>query len=300
MRIYPMAVAALASLSLTAACNPTYAPPIRAMHYGAPARLEQGRVELGGTAGGIAIPNVGGPHVGVGVTDWFAIEAGGNFVATDDGWAMGFVGTRFSFSGDRRRRAYLIGDLELGAGAGLGGELDGNRDKLNCDFCDGLKSVNRVAWGGYQGAGLGVRIRWFSIFGRVRLEESRATNVPVTLWPSGSVGMEFRPHERVALGLGAGIMGYTNSRDHAVGFFYQLGVTIFFDQRTPPPPPVVERWTPYPAPTPPPPLPPPPPPPTPPPPPPAAAPWAPRPPLAPVPPPPPVPNPFDEDDTTYD
>jgi hypothetical protein len=290
MRTYHSLGLLVATALLGAACNPTYAPPVRGVQYGAPARLQQGHVEIGGTAGGVVVPNVGGPHVAIGVTDWFAVEAGGNF--SYDEWSIGFVGTRFSFSGDRRRRAYLIGDLELGAGAGLGGQLDGNRDKLDCNYCDGLKAVERIAYGGYQGAGLGVRIRWFSIFGRVRLEESRATNVPLTLWPSASVGMEFRVHDKVALGLASGVMGYSNSRDSAVGWFYQLGITIFLDQRTPPPPPAVEPYTPYPVRYVPAPLPPPPPPP------PAAAPWAPRPPLTPVPA-PPVTDPFD-DDATYD
>jgi hypothetical protein len=287
------------ALILAAGCNPTFAPPMRAVQYGAPARLEQGRVELGGTVGGISIPNVGGPHLAVGVTDNFAIEAGGNFLY--DEWATGFVGARFSYAGDRRRRAYLIADLELGVGAGLGGERDGNQAPgSGCDFCDGRTAMERIAWGGYQGVGLGAQIRWFSIFGRFRVEESKATNVPTTLWPSFSVGMEFRVHDQVALNLGAGVMAYTNSRDNAFGFFYQFGVTLFFDQRTPPP-----RPAPEPEPRPQPPLqplpqPPPQPLPQPPPQPPAAEPWAPRPPLAPVPDPPPVPDPFDEDDTTYD
>jgi hypothetical protein len=256
-------VLALAFLPLAAGCNPTYAPPIRAVQYGAPARLEQGRVEFGGTLGGVIVPNVAGPHVAVGVSDLVALEAGGNFLY--DEWAMGFVGARFSFAGDRRRRGYLIADLELGVGGGVGGSLEGNQaPDSGCATCDGRSTFDRVAYGGYQGAGLGARIRWLSIYGRVRVEETTATNVPLTLWPSASVGMEFRPSDRVALNLAAGVMGYSNSRDSAVGWFYQVGVTLFFDTRTPAPAP------------------------------PAAAPWAPRPPLTPVPPPTP-PAPFDDD-----
>jgi hypothetical protein len=285
-------IAALALLSFTAGCNPTYAPLVRAVQYGAPARLEQGRVELGGTAGGVVVPMTGGPHLAVGLTDWAAVEAGGNFFY--DEWVMGFVGTRFSFTGDRKRRAYLIGDLELGVGGGLGGQLNGNQGTTSAsEPGDDLTALQRVAWGGYQGAGLGVRIRWFSIYGRVRVEESKATNIPLTLWPSASVGMEFRVNDRVALNLGTGVMGYTNSRDSAWGMFYQVGMVLFFDSRTPAPVRPVEvlpdSMRPLPQPLPPArPLPPP-----------GAEPWAPRPPLDPVPPPPPLPDPFEEDDT-YD
>jgi len=226
-------------------CNATYAPPIRGFQYGAPARLTEGRVEIGGTAGGLVVPDVGGPHVAVGLRDWVALEAGGNFLLLGGGqWAMGFAGPRFSFAPHRYRPVHLIADLELGLGAGVGGILQGgDAPSDQCPQCDERKWTDRVAWGGYQGFGLGAQIHWFSIYMRAHLEESTATNIPTTLWPSVSVGLEANIKKRAAITIGGGYLGYTNTQDHANAWFYQIGVTVFVDafsrheKRAPPPPP---------------------------------------------------------------
>jgi hypothetical protein len=242
---------------VAAGCDPTYAPPIRAVQYGAPARLTEGRVEIGAAAGGLAVPQVVGPHVAVGVRDWLAIEAGANALVPPDrrhGWAMGFVGPRFSMARHRERRIHFIGDLELGAGAGVGGVLHGNDGPTrDCAVCDGRSAFDRVAGGGYAGAGVGAQIAWFSIYGRTRFEVSAATNVPVTVWPSVSIGLEANLRKHAALTVGGGYLGYANAVESAHAWFYQIGVTLFFDAfaphrhavRPPPPPP---RLTPPPAP----------------------------------------------------
>jgi hypothetical protein len=240
-------------------CNATYAPPIRGYMYGAPARLTEGRVEVGGTAGGLVTPNIGGPHVAVGIRDWVALEAGGNLQLLgggDDRWAMGFVGPRFSFAPRRDAPVHLIADLELGLGAGVGGILhggDGPSDQ--CPQCDERRWTDRVAWGGYQGFGLGAQIHWFSIYMRAHLEESTATNIPTTLWPSLSIGFEANIKRRAAITLGGGYFGYDNTQDHINAWFYQIGVTVFVDAFSrhkavepppplppPPPPPPEEDW----------------------------------------------------------
>jgi hypothetical protein len=240
----------LGPLLALAGCNLYYAPPLRAVQYGAPARLEEGRVEIGTTAGGLIVPDVVSPHLGVGVRDWLALEVGGNIL--DDGgrqgWAMGFVGPRFSYAPHRTDRVHFIGDLELGVGAGVGGVRDSNSAvSKDCPDCDGRTGYDRIATGVYGGVGAGVQIAWFSLYARARLEESSATNVPTTLWPSASVGLEFNVRKRVALTLAGGYIGYTNARDTEHAWFYQVGVTVFIDAfprhrappavSAPPPPP---------------------------------------------------------------
>jgi hypothetical protein len=251
---------AMLGLLWVTGCSPTFAPPVRGFMYGAPARLEQGRVELGGTIGGLTEPINGGPHLAIGLRDWVALEVGGNLmlaVPDQDKWAMGFVGTRFSYAPRREAWAHFIGDLELGLGAGIGGELGGNAAPgKDCTYCDGLKATDRTAYGGYEGFGVGARIGWFSIFGRLRFDESAATNVPATLWTSASLGLEAMIRRRVALGVGGGYTGFTNSRDTENGWFYQASVTVFLDAFTPrpaapapeatpprpPPAPPVQEW----------------------------------------------------------
>jgi len=226
-----------------AGCSPTFAPPIRAFQYGAPARLEQGRVEVGGTAGGLGIPDVGGPHLAAGIRDWIAIEAGANLhldVPDRDKWALGFLGLRLSYAPHREELVHWIADFEAGAGAGVGGYREGNdAPGKDCTDCDGLDATQRTAYGAYQGFGGGLRIHWFSIYGRLRLEESTATHVPTTLWPSASLGLEADLFRRVALGVAGGYLGYTNSRDTENGWFWQIGVSVFFEtkyarKKTPP------------------------------------------------------------------
>ncbi len=213
-------------------CNAYYAPPVRAFQYGAPARLEAGRVEVGGTAGGFAIPDIGGPHVGVGITDAVAIEAGGNFWldAGRQSWAMGWLGPRFSYAPHRERRVHFIGDLELGAGVGVGGVRDSNSSLSDhCMDCDGRSGLDRLAGGGYGGIGLGVQIAWVSLYARARVEMSTADNVPTTVWPSASVGAEFNYRKKFAVTIGGGYIGYVNGSDHIDAWFYQLGAVMFFD-----------------------------------------------------------------------
>lgn len=220
------------ALALSAGCDPYYAPPLRAVQYGAPARLEQGRVEVGVSAGGLAVPDVISPHLGVGLRDWVAIEAGGNFTADfgRQAWALGFVGPRFSYAPHRERRFHFISDLELGVGGGVGGVRHGNEPQSReCPACDGLTSYDRVAGGGYAGVGLGAQIAWFSLFARGRIEATTATNVPATAWPSASVGMELNVRKRAALTVAGGYIGYFNAHDFANAWFYQLGVTFFID-----------------------------------------------------------------------
>src|SRR6185312_11108517 len=202
-------------------CSPTYAPLVRAAQYGAPARLTEGQVEVGGSVGGFGLPNVVVPHLAVGLRDWVSLEGGANFNigGNRDSWALGFLGSRFSLAPHREQRVHFIGDLELGLGGGIGGARAGNEmASKDCMSCDGLVATDRTAWGGYGGVGAGVQIAWFSLYARTRVEASTATNVPATLWPSASLGLEFNIVKKVALTLAGGYLGYTNSADTEHGW----------------------------------------------------------------------------------
>jgi hypothetical protein len=122
---------------------------------------------------------------------------------------------------------HFIGDLELGIGAGVGG--NDNTSGASYYQADGLDWNQRVAWGGYQGIGFGGQINWFSIYVRARIEESTAATLPLTLWPSASVGLEANILQRASIGVAGGYLGYTNAKDTENGWFYQIGVTVFLD-----------------------------------------------------------------------
>jgi hypothetical protein len=202
---------------------------VRAVHYGAPGHLEEGRVEVGDNTGGPVCPILWNPHLGLGIKDWFAIEAGGS--VAPGLWTMGYIGPRFSLVSPRESPVRLLADIELGAGAGIGGELHNNQPQdKDCLDCDNRQWNQRLAYGGYQGVGLGLQAHWFSIYLRGRVEESKATNIPLTLWPSFLIGMEANIKRRAAINAGTGLMWYTNSADHSEAFWiFQLGFSVFID-----------------------------------------------------------------------
>ncbi|HZS36016.1 MAG TPA: hypothetical protein VFF06_04280 [Polyangia bacterium] len=221
----------LGSLLIFSGCDATYAPLIRAGAYGAPGRLDAGRVEISATTGGVFIPQVFVPHVGYGVTDWFAVEAGGNIAP--GAWYTAFAGTRFSLVPNRHEPVHFVGDLELGFGGGVGGARYSNAPQSSdsCPDCDGRTYTDRNAFGGYQGLGVGIKIYWFTLFLRARVEESVTTNVPVTIWPSAMIGFEFDVRRVVSFTLGGGFIGYHDDTDAEPGWFYQLGLTFFIDTK---------------------------------------------------------------------
>jgi len=215
-------------------CNPTYAPPVRAVQYGAPGRVRQGDVEIGGTMAGVYNPTGGSLYVAAGLRDWVSLEAGSTFVVAPTGPTplpesiMGWVGPRFTLP-RRPDGVSLLLDGELGLGAGAGGELcitvSGGR--VVCEP-DGRRWFNRAAFGGYQGGGLGFGVAWFSLYGRARVEESVATAIPVTYWPSAMLGLGFELTPRLSVDVGGGYLGYFNEASSINGWFYQAGLSARF------------------------------------------------------------------------
>ena len=228
------AITATLTLLSVAGCNPTYAPPIRAVTYGAPGRLPQGRMEISGAA---LVPwAVGGPQLAVGIRDWLAVEGGANLYLLDghQRWTLGHGGLRFTASQSRSLPARLAFDFELGAGGGLGGVVHGN-DPGDASS-DGRAWNDRIAWGGYQGIGFGLHARWFAIYLRGRVEESTATNVPLTIWGSGTLGLDFDIVHRVVLSVAGGAAGYWNNTQSQAGVLGQAAITVYLDYQPRPPP----------------------------------------------------------------
>ncbi len=191
--------------SCAAACTPpTFAPPIRTGHFGAPGRMAPGLGAARATVGGEGQSKYGGITVSIPVADGLRVEAGGD--ATEYS-ATGSAGVRYTHLAGR-----LAMDAELGFGAGAGGALCGNsgdtarpcpgsqRDTGTADvhpppplYPDGLGAWDRFAFGGYAGVGIGVRPwPWVEVYARGRLQLSRATHVPTTLWGTALGGVEFK------------------------------------------------------------------------------------------------------------
>lgn len=209
----------IAIAALLFGCNPVYAPPVRATHAGAPARLEAERMEIGGAAAGLSNPMAGGPHVAVGLEDWLSLEAGGNFNFFAQGWALGWLGARLT-----RPPEYevdWVGDLELGGGLGVGGASCASGE------CGTWSEI--LAGGGYGGFGVGIRADVATVYVRSRLEVSAARDIPVTFWPTAMLGVDFLIERVFAFGAGGGYLGLGNEHEWYHGYFYQLQVAILFD-----------------------------------------------------------------------
>jgi hypothetical protein len=208
---------------LCTGCSPTYAPPVRAWHHGAPGRLAQGELELGAVIGGYAAPAVGGPRSAYAIRDWVAVESASNLSLGS--WVLQSTGLRFTLTRALTPRVRLSADLEVGGGIGVGGR------RCHEGECDGIEWSRRLAGGGYQGLGLGLHVRWFSFYVRGKVEETIARNIPLTVWPSTLLGIAFDIKHQASLDLGAGYLAYWNAVDHEHGLIYQIGVTLYLDAR---------------------------------------------------------------------
>lgn len=217
----------LAVVVLWGALGCSYSPPIRGLHPGMPGRLVRGQLEIGGDlggagfrSGGVTAPTTGGPHVAYGLSDTLVVEGGANLNFFEGAWATAYAGVRLSRSKPLPNGLQLVGELEAGAGLGIGGRT---RDAS-------APSWASPSYGLYEGFGLGLRGKWLGAYLRGRLDASASTTAPATLWPTLMVGLEARAGSHVAFGLGTGLGGYWNERDALVGlWFYEAQVALLFD-----------------------------------------------------------------------
>lgn len=227
----------LIGVPLLAGCFPTFAPPIRGLHAGMPGRLGAGQLEAGISAGGLAVPEVGGPHLAFGLRDWLGVEAGANYnLAAGWNWLTGWGGVRLTRQGPTRSTVRLIGDLELGAGAGVGGRVYdscanfNDRSGRTIPTCHAMEWTRVPAYGIYEGFGLGLQWTWLGVFVRGRLDASASGVAPTTLWPTAMLGVEVRPRRWFSFGVGGGYAGYWNQPDRLVSlWFFQAQLAATFD-----------------------------------------------------------------------
>lgn len=205
-----------------AACNPVFAPPIRSVEYGAPARVAPGHGELMLGTNTLFTTNL---HVGVSVTEDIAIE--GSFdmpllgvVEREDSWAIASTGFRWTPArpGAESHEGWAA-DVELGVGAGVGG-------------AEG-KSNARAWWqipagGMYVGGGGGFHADWISFFARARAQVVGAKDLPATVWLSSRIGVEveFGP---VPLMFSTGVSAYLNEKEVMWSPLADLTLGVTFD-----------------------------------------------------------------------
>ena len=214
------------------ACNPTYAPPVWSVHYGAPGRPLSGR---GQAAFNTNRHLTGGPGATFHVVQGLQLEAGTEsmFVHSGEGWILGRVGARYTFN----RRAVLDGrpqgrgwafDLEAGGGFGAGGE---HRDDPKEAYEDCDDPQDRLAGGLYVGGGVGYHVfRWLAFFARAREQFTRADGIPWTFWTTAVAGPEFT-FGPAHLHLAAGYFRYDNSADAEQDWILEGGIAFRFDYK---------------------------------------------------------------------
>lgn len=203
-----------------------YAPPVRSLGYGAPGRLRQGDLEVGGGFVGALVPAAGGGWVGYGVRDWAAVEVGAD---GSRGWGMGFLGGRFTHAPHRDRKLHgaLDGEVGVGLGAGGAGAPSGDGEMSG----DSRRWQDRLALGGYLGGGAGYHIDFFALYARGRVQPTIAEGLPGTLWGQAQGGFQVRIARTVDLFSSAGAAGFVTGPANRVGWVWDLGISVHFGVR---------------------------------------------------------------------
>jgi hypothetical protein len=217
--------ALLGSLLLTC-CSPTYAPPVRTTHFGAPGHLQGGKLEL---AGGVSFNNVacGGPTIAFAPADWLQLEGGVDLSRNDSEWSMFFGGLRLTLNHNEEEASAAV-DMEFGAGTGNGGEYEGD------EYLE--TGGERSARGLYAGAGIGINADWFSLFLRGRHQVTWAEGIPETSWWTFIIGIQATICDYVNIYIAGGGYKYTNPVDeHSAGIF-ETGLSIEIPLFYKPPP----------------------------------------------------------------
>lgn len=201
----------------------SYAPPVRSPGYGAPGRIRQGQLELGGAVAHPGSPGTGGPFLGYGVRDWVSVEVGADFAYRQ--WALGYLGGRFTYAPRRDRKLHGALDGELGLGAGAGGNFY-CPPETTC--ADTRQWHERLALGGYAGGGAGYHFSFFALYARGRIQASAAEGLPATLYGNLHGGMQFRIARHVDIFGSGGLFG-VHSQGSTFWAFYDVGVSVYFD-----------------------------------------------------------------------
>ena len=203
----------------------TYSPPVRSPGYGAPGRIRQGQLELGGAVARPGSPGHGGPFIGYGVRDWASVEVGADFSFRQ--WALGYLGGRFTHAPRRDRKLHGALGGELGVGAGAGGQLHCG---VETPCADTRRWHERTAIGGDVGGGAGYHFSFFALYARGRFQATAAEGLPSTLYGTFHGGMQFRIARHIDLFTSGGLLGAHNSlHRHNVSWFYDVGLSVYFD-----------------------------------------------------------------------
>lgn len=219
-------ITGLLVLALLPGCV-AYAPPVRSLNYGAPGRLRQGDLEISGGIAGTGGVVAGGGWLAYGVRDWASVELG--FDALRHGWAMGFLGGRFTHAPKRERTLHGALDGEVGVGMGAGGE---NSCSFDDKHCDRRRWDKHAAFGGYLGVGAAYHFSFFALYARGRAQQTFSDGLPPTLWGTLHGGLQFRIARTVDLFGGAGLLGFfTAERQNLVSGSYDAGISVHFDVR---------------------------------------------------------------------
>lgn len=216
---------ALLLLAATPACM-SYAPPIRSPGYGAPGRLREGQLEVGGGIAHPGQPGSGGPYLAYAVRDWANVELGGEFAFKQH--ALGFLGGRFTHAPKRERKLHGALDGELGFGFGAGGNL---YTPSSAPEPVPRPWYTRPAAGGYTGGGAGYHFHFFSIFARTRIQVAAADGLPTTLYGAAHGGIQLRIARHVDLHGSGGWFNLINAQGHTGYWFWDVGAAVYFDLR---------------------------------------------------------------------
>lgn len=217
------AIALAVAVGLLPACM-SFTPPVRSPGYGAPGRIRQGQLELGGGIAKPGSPGAGGPFVGYGVRDWVSVELGADFFFGR--WAMGYLGGRFTYAPRRDHKLHGALDGELGVGAGVGGDKFCG---LLVTCADTRRWSERTAFGAYAGGGAGYHFHFFALYARGRIQTSAAEGLPATVYGNLHGGLQFRIARHLDLFTSAGLLGAHNREGHVLDVFYDVGLSVYFD-----------------------------------------------------------------------
>ena len=186
---------------------------------GAPGRVREQEMEIGGAAGGTAsAPVGGGPQLAYGIRNWVALEAGGEIIPGTG--ALGWLGPRFTVDPWHEARFRPVVDFEIQGGAGVGGETRREDDDVSW--------IERPAGGGAVGVGFAYHLGRFAPYTRARVSVTDASGIPVTAWTILTAGAQWRFANTFDLFADVGYVRFDNVTDSAHGFAYRFGFAFLF------------------------------------------------------------------------